>query len=51
MRLLEIIFDPKHEEFESTRAWLGGSFDPEAFAPSIVKFDNPKSRWKRAFGP
>jgi len=50
-RMLEIIFDPKHEEFESMRTWLGGKFDPEAFAPSAVKFDNPKSRWKQAFGP
>ena len=29
--LLETIMDPKHEEYESMREWLGGSFDPEAF--------------------
>jgi hypothetical protein len=27
--LLETIRDPRHEEYESTMEWLGGSFDPE----------------------
>ena len=31
MDLLEIIMDPKHEEYESRMEWLGGDFDPEAF--------------------
>jgi hypothetical protein len=50
-RLLEIIFDPRHEEFQSMRTWLGRDFHAEAFTPSAVKFENPKRRWKRAFGP
>lgn len=29
--LLEIIFDPKHPEFEDRNMWLGDKFDPEAF--------------------
>jgi hypothetical protein len=29
--LLEVLRDPKHEEYEATREWLGGHFDPEAF--------------------
>ena len=29
--LLEIINDPKHEEFEEKMDWLGGGFDPEYF--------------------
>lgn len=30
-RLLEVLRDPKHEEYEETLEWLGGPFDPEAF--------------------
>lgn len=48
--LLEIIFDPSHEEHESTMEWLGGKFDPEKFDAKKVKFDNPKKRWNKAFG-
>lgn len=29
--LLEVIRNPKHEEYESMMEWLGGKFDPEAF--------------------
>jgi hypothetical protein len=29
--MLEVLKDPKHEEHESIREWLGGEFDPEAF--------------------
>jgi hypothetical protein len=47
--MLETIFDPSHEEYESTIEWLGGKFDPESFDAKKVKFDNPKRRWKKAF--
>ncbi len=47
-RLLEIIFDPQHEEFGQMRQWLGGPFDPEAFDPAGVHFDNAKRRLRRA---
>jgi hypothetical protein len=46
---LQVIADPGHEEHESTRRWAGGRFDPEAFDPAAVKFDDPKKRWKKAF--
>jgi hypothetical protein len=49
--LLEILFDPQHEEFERTRIWVGSGFDPERFRTSTVRFSNPTARWKRAFGP
>jgi hypothetical protein len=29
--------------------WAGGMFDPEAFSPQVVTFDNPRQRWKSAF--
>lgn len=35
-RLLEIIRDPEHEEYEETMEWLGGSFDPDAFSIDVV---------------
>jgi hypothetical protein len=41
--------DPEHEEHESTLRWAGGAFDPAAFNPAAVKFDDPKKRWKKAF--
>ena len=53
--LLEILGDPKHEEFEAMNTWLKGNdkddlpFDPEKFDPANVRFDNPKKRWKMAF--
>jgi len=30
-RLLEILFDPRHPEFDELRQWVGGGFDPERF--------------------
>jgi hypothetical protein len=48
-RLLETIADPTDEEYESTIEWLGGSFDPDAFSPRKVRFDDPKKRWRIAF--
>ena len=29
--LLEVLRDPKHEEHEEMREWIGGDFDPEEF--------------------
>ena len=29
--------------------WAGGSFDPLAFDPTRVRFDDPYARWKHAF--
>ena len=48
--LLTTIRDPSHEEHESMLEWLGGPFDPVAFDPAAVRFDNPAKRWKIAFG-
>jgi hypothetical protein len=45
---LEAIADPKHPDHEEMRAWAG-TFDPDDFTPSKVKFDDPKKRWKKAF--
>ena len=29
--------------------WSGGTYDPEKFEPRRVAFDDPLTRWKRAF--
>jgi hypothetical protein len=47
--LLEIVGDPTHEEHAGTMEWLGGSFDPGAFDPRRVTFDNPSERLTTLF--
>jgi hypothetical protein len=46
---LEAVADPRHEEHEDMMRWIGGEFDPEAFDPAKVSFDDPKERWAIAF--
>lgn len=48
-RLLEIMSDPSHEEYEDMLTWIGDRYHCELFAPEEVKFDNPQRRWKNAF--
>jgi hypothetical protein len=47
--MLKIIRTPSHGEHKSMIEWLGGKYDPKAFNPNIVRFENPKKRWKIAF--
>ena len=47
--MLRILADPGDEEYESTLTWVGGSYDPEAFDPKKVHFDDPQERWRIAF--
>lgn len=47
--MLEILQNPDHEEFETYSTWLKEGYDPAYFNPGDVKFDNPRTRWKRAF--
>ncbi len=49
MNLLDVLFNPSHENYESMHEWVGADFEPEAFEPKKVRFDNPKKRWKVAF--
>jgi len=35
-RLLEILADPDHAEYEERMEWVGGEFDPEAFDPDAI---------------
>lgn len=52
-RLLEVIRDPKDEEYESMLEWLGGKFDPDEFDLLAVnrklkKYAKPESAGKRS---
>ena len=49
---LHIIRDRRHPEHAETLTWVGGAFDPHAFDPATVAFDDPRQRWRMAFeGP
>jgi Plasmid pRiA4b ORF-3-like protein len=37
-RLLDVLADPSHPEYESMRDWAGEDFNPERFIPEIVNF-------------
>jgi hypothetical protein len=41
--------DPTDEEYETIRRWIGRPYDPGAFDPKTVRFDNPRKRWSIAF--
>ena len=43
------VSDLNHPEHDEYLVWVGGQFDPEAFDPAAVKFDNPRKRWDLAF--
>ena len=46
---LEVIRNPRHPEHRAMLQWAGGTFDPHAFDPEAVAFDNPRERWRTAF--
>jgi len=46
---LRVMADPTAPEHESMLQWVGGSFDPEAFDPARIRFDDPAERWATAF--
>lgn len=49
VEFLEIIGNPKHSEHASMMQWAGGDYDPDAFDPEGVVFEDPRKRWKVAF--
>lgn len=46
---LNIINNPKHDEYKEMMEWVGGDFDPHKFIPEEVIFEDPKERRKLAF--
>jgi hypothetical protein len=47
--LLAALRDPTHDEHESMVEWVGGKYDPAAFSPKKIRFDDPGKRWRNAF--
>ena len=48
--VLDVLANPEDEEHASMLEWLGGAYDPAAFEPARVRFDDPEKRWRIAFG-
>jgi len=46
---LRAIANRRHPEHRSMLEWAGGTYNPDAFDPQSVVFDNPRQRWKTAF--
>lgn len=46
---LESLKDPTHPEHAGNQCWIGGEFNPNRFDPAVVRFSNPRTRWKKAF--
>lgn len=46
---LKVIQDPRHPEHDEMLQWVGGRFDPHAFRPDSITFDDPRERWEIAF--
>ena len=46
---LEDVLNPSHEENARMIEWYGSKYEPDEFASTKVRFDNPKKRWKTAF--
>lgn len=48
--LLHAVSDPKRPGARDRLEWVGKAFDPAVFDPEQVRFDDPKARWRTAFG-
>lgn len=44
---VKIMKNPKNKEYKSMLEWYGKKYDPEAFDPQSVKFQNPEMRLKQ----
>ncbi len=47
--LIEALKNAEHPRHAELSQWIGKSFDPDAFDPKRVAFDDPKKRWATAF--
>ena len=47
--LLKTLSNPKNEDYEMIKIWVGEDWRPDKFDPCHVVFTKPIDRWKRAF--
>lgn len=43
------VSDPSNPNHKQMLEWVGGTYDPTAFDPAAVRFDDPQERWQKAF--
>ena len=48
-RFLKAISYHNAKDYDELLQWCGGWFDPEWFDLSLVRFENPRQRWRIAF--
>lgn len=48
-RLIHALRNPEADGSEELVEWVEADFDPDRFAPDDVKFDDPDTRWEKAF--
>ncbi|MCK8825659.1 plasmid pRiA4b ORF-3 family protein [Fuchsiella alkaliacetigena] len=46
-RLLEVLADPEHDDYQHMKDWAGSNYDPEYFKVEEVEFDDPERRLSR----
>jgi hypothetical protein len=47
--LLKTLSYTEDEEYEAMKEWVGHNLGPEEFDKNFINFDNPYSRWRKAF--
>ncbi len=47
-RFLKAMADPEHPDHQMYRDWIGGTWNPELFAPELIAFSRPSSRLRAA---
>lgn len=47
---LQALADPEAPQRDELLEWMGEDWDPHAFAPEDVRFDDPEQRWREAYG-
>jgi hypothetical protein len=47
--LIDTLSDPKKDDYEDARAWVGEKWHSDVFDRYAVKFNHPFKRWEKAF--
>ncbi|MCK8826089.1 plasmid pRiA4b ORF-3 family protein [Fuchsiella alkaliacetigena] len=46
-RLLAVLTDPEHDDYEDMKSWVGSNYDPDYFKVEEVEFDDQERRLSR----